>query len=601
MAYEYNSSDVYGFVAHIGAATKRKGNELFFKYCPYCKGGSDGRDKDTLSINLDTGAFKCFRSSCGRQGHFVELCRDFDYKLVFEEIKQYRPLPQPAQIITKDSAVRYLESRGISKAIAERYRITTQKGRDNILVFPFYDENNILVSAKYRKTDFDKTRDSCKEWFEKGTKPILFGMPQCEDFDRLIITEGQIDSLSVAECGINNAVSVPNGAMGFTWLSNVWSWINKFKSVIVFGDWENGKMTLLDTLQKRLKCKVLAVRQQDYLGEKDANAILLKYGKGAIIKAVNGAEIPKLVNVKELSAVEAVNINELPRIKTNIPEIDRVIGGLIMGQVILLTGKRGNGKSTFMSQLVAEALEQGESVFIYSGELANYHFKRWLDYQLAGESSLQEGVNEYGNKIYTLSDDTIKLINNWYKGRAFIYDNGYINEPEEETESLIDTVEKVIRQHGTRLICIDNLMTALEGVAGIDLYRGQSEFVGNLKRLAVRYNVAVILVAHPRKNQADFCNDDVAGSADITNKADVVLNYERCKESEPCNSKLSVTKNRLFGRYATGDKAINLFYSDSTKRISSTSVPANKKYSWVHVFGEPTKYEDSLPWEWLSE
>lgn len=40
-------------------------------------------------------------------------------------------------------------------------------------------------------------------------------MKQCVGFDRLIITEGQIDSLTVAECGLDNAVSVPTGGQWF--------------------------------------------------------------------------------------------------------------------------------------------------------------------------------------------------------------------------------------------------------------------------------------------------------------------------------------------------------------------------------------------------
>ena len=77
MSYEFNRNDVYGFARTISTDVKEKGNELFFKYCPYCHGG--GKDKDTFSINLDNGTFKCFRSSCSKQGHFVELARDFGY------------------------------------------------------------------------------------------------------------------------------------------------------------------------------------------------------------------------------------------------------------------------------------------------------------------------------------------------------------------------------------------------------------------------------------------------------------------------------------------------------------------------------------------
>lgn len=585
MAYEFNPNDVRDFANTISAETKEKGNELFFKYCPYCHGnGSNKRDKETFSINLLNGTFKCFRASCGKQGHFVELCRDFGYTLDFGEVRQYRQLHQPKEITIRDSAIEYLNSRGISKQTAEKYKITSMKSNSSVLVFPFYDENNVLTFIKYRNTNYNGTGN--KEWCEKDTKPILFGMAQCTDFDTLIITEGQIDSLSIAECGINNAVSVPTGAMGFTWLTNVWEWINKFKTVIVFGDWEKGKMTLLDTLKKRLSCKILAVRQEDYLGEKDANDILRKYGAKAIKTAIQNAEAPKLANVQELSNVESIDINNLPMIKTNIPEVDRIIGGLIMGQVVLLSGKRGNGKSTFMSQLIADALDQGETVFVYSGELANYHFKRWLDYQLAGKERLQEHKNKFGDIVYSLSDIIIKRINTWYKGRAYIYDSGYIPEEDKECETLIETIEKVIRQYDARLICIDNLMTAMDREEGTDLYRAQSKFVGELKKLAVRHNVAVILVAHPRKSNSGFENDDVSGTADITNKADVVMSYSRDDVIDGYDGKLLITKNRLFGKYAVGDNAINLYYSPATKRITSEQSQTCKKYGWETMWDE---------------
>lgn len=592
MSYVFKKTDVFDFAGVVGQETKEKGDELFFKYCPYCKGG--GKDQNTFSVNLNTGAFKCFRATCGKQGHFVELARDFQFKLDFEgNKKKYRSLPQKA-ITSTDWAAAYMASRGIGRETTERYRLTTQTDHRNILVFPFYDENNVMVSVKYRKTDFQKGKDKCKEWFERDTKPILFGMAQCVDFGTLIITEGQIDSLTVSECGFDNAVSVPTGAAGFTWLSNVWDWIIKFHDIIVFGDYENGSMSLLDTLEKRLPQKVRHVRYDDYLGEKDANDIYRKYGAGAIEKCIFNAEVKKIANVKDLSEVKNVDINELPKIKTNIREVDRIIGGLIFGQVVLLSGKRGNGKSTFMSQLVCEALEQGESVFVYSGELADYHFKRWLDYQLAGSNHISTFQNEYGDDIYRINNDALEKINLWYKGRAFIYDNNFIPDENMEYESLLETIENVIKQYGVRMICIDNLMTAMETVTeNSNLYLAQSNFVGSLKKIAVRHNVVIVLVAHPRKSNGDFTNDDVAGSGDITNKVDVVMSYQRCEDSEELyDGKLAITKNRLLGKYASGENAIELVYSEKTKRITGLS-EGKKKYGWE--LDEEIKEAISLP------
>ena len=571
--YEYKQNDVFEFANFIGAETHEKGDELFFKYCPHCKG--DGKDKDTFSINLKTGAFKCFRASCDYHGHFVELARDFGFRLENEQEQKYRKLPQK-KIESKPKAITYLESRGISAEVCKRYNITTQTKKDNILVFPFYDEQNILQFVKYRKIDFDKRFDKCKEWCEKDTMPILFGMAQCEDFDRLVITEGQLDSLSLATAGIKNAVSVPTGAVGFTWLANCWDWINQFNEIVVFGDYEKGKITLIDTLEKRLQKKVKCVRTEDYLCEKDANDILRKYGKEALIKAVENAELRDVKFVKRLANVEAVNLSDLPKIKTGVRNLDRICGGLLRGHVTLLSGKRGEGKSTFMSSLVAEAIEQENSVFVYSGELPNYHFKNWLDLQIAGAENIATRQNEYGDNEYYLTEETVNKINRWYYDKAFIFDNSAVND--DEYEGLLKVITDSICRYDIKLVCIDNLMTAMDCDANSDLYRQQSQFVKNLEKIAQQYDVAIILVAHPKKSNTDFDNDTVSGSSDITNAVSFVFNYERAKEGEEYDSRLMVTKNRLNGKLLIGDNAIKLHYSEKSKRILS-NVYDKKTYS----------------------
>ena len=224
--YEFREQDAFEFARHVGIEARPHGGELFFKTCPYCRPRPTKGNVRTFSINLTTGQFKCLRASCGVSGNMVTLSRDFDFSLgneadeYYRPRKQYRRLKTPEKpIVPKDPAVSYLESRGISASVAQRYEITTQNQQDNILVFPFYDDRGKMQFVKYRKTDFDRDKDKNKEWCEKDCKPILFGMKQCNDkFDRLIVTEGQLDSLSVATAGIENAVSVPNGAKGFTWV-----------------------------------------------------------------------------------------------------------------------------------------------------------------------------------------------------------------------------------------------------------------------------------------------------------------------------------------------------------------------------------------------
>ena len=149
--------------------------------------------------------------------------------------KDHKPKPNQA-------VYDYMANRGISKQTVDRYRISASTDNQKHMVFPFYDESEIMQFVKIRNMDFQKGKDKAKEWCVKDCKPILFGMAQCEDFETLVITEGQIDSLSVAECGYKNCVSVPTGCNGFTWLKHCYDWITKFKkacSIRGLGKWQN--------------------------------------------------------------------------------------------------------------------------------------------------------------------------------------------------------------------------------------------------------------------------------------------------------------------------------------------------------------------------
>lgn len=607
MIYKFKEQDAYDFAKSIFAPIRRVGDELrFTQYCPYCKGG-DHHDKNTFSINLTTGQFKCLRSSCSAEGNFITLARDFNFSLgrevdeYYQSRKRYRKLKTPAApILPKPKAIEYLKSRGISEETAKKYQITVHNKYDNVLVFPFFDEEGKMQFVKYRKTDFDPEKDKGKEWCEANCKPILFGMSQCNDkFDRLIICEGQLDSLSVAESGIENAVSVPTGAKGFTWVPYCWDWFSKFQEMIVFGDYEKGEITLLEDLQKRFPNTIKHVREEDYKGCKDANEILTTYGPEAVRNAVENAIPIPVKRVKELADVKTVDLYSITKIPTGIRQLDNILtGGLYQAQVILVTGKRGGGKSTFCNQLAVNALKEMKKVFIYSGELQDFYCKRWIDFQIAGRKNIIVNDN-HGYKSYLVTNSNIDKINDWYRGRAFIYDNNIIED--DELEDLVGTIQKSVMQYGIDVVLIDNLMTALDLDMEIDEYRAQSKFMKKLCRMAKRLDIVIIVVAHPRKNGTGGDeNDEVSGSANITNLVDVVMTYKKDKDLLDNQRLLTVSKNRLTGK-VTGPKGITLFYDEASKRIIDSSGDFDESYGWESSDGfislEDYGSQESIPFD----
>lgn len=587
--YEFKVQDAYDFARHVHAQVNEHNGELFFKTCPYCNPRPTRDNIKSFSINLSTGQFKCLRASCGVHGNMITLSKDFDFSLGNEVDEYYRPKRQFRKMKTpekpiepKPEAVTYLTGRGISEEVIKKYQITVQTNNPNILVFPFFDEKGRMQFVKYRKTDFDKNKDNNKEWCEANTKPILFGMHQCNNkFDKLIITEGQIDSLSVATAGFDNVVSVPTGAKGFTWIPYCWDWISKFDEIIVFGDYEKGHISLLDELKSRLKITVKHVREEDYLDCKDANDILRKYGAEQIRKCIDNAIAVPLNRVIELSDVEDVDVFKLEKLKTGIHELDKLLyGGLPFGGVILISGKPGEGKSTLASQIMNNSLKQKYKCFAYSGELPNYLFKAWSDYQIAGPQHIFEYQNKFGDTNYNISNTNRALISEWYRGQYFLYDNRSVDG--DEKESLIDTIESVIMRYGVRVILLDNLMTAidLEEVHGDDKYERQSLFIKRLSRIALKHNVIIILVAHKRKNNfSKNENDEVSGSGDITNLALVTLAYEKDKDISESQRILKVSKNRLFGKVNT--KGWILEFDEKSKRIYGYGDDLNVDYGWA--------------------
>lgn len=359
-----------------------------------------------------------------------------------------------------------------------------------------------------------------------------------------------MDSLSCTTAGLKNAVSVPTGQGGMTWIPYCYDWMNKFQEIVVFGDKEDEKITLTEMIRSRFpkKC-VKVVRLEDYKDCKDANDLLRKYGKQAVIDAVENAETTVSKYIIKLSEVKYVDRDKLFKIKTGSNKLDSILdGGFYGGQLIILSGKAGNGKSTMASQFAVDAIAQGNSVFLYSGELANTMVKDWVESQIYGRP-----------KITKMQSSECEQ---FYNDKFWLVDNNAVED--EEMPTVLDITEEMLIKKAVRFVIIDNLMMAITPNGKDNLYMLQSTFVGKLSRLAKRYDAVIMLVAHPRKSGNGGSNDDIAGSSDIGNKADIVMYYDKDKDRDIDDLRiLRVTKNRLTGKVGN----IDMWYSES-RRIS---------------------------------
>ena len=134
-----------------------------------------------------------------------------------------------------------------------------------------------------------------KEWQCANTRPILFGMDLCSFSQPLIITEGQIDALSLYEAGVRNAVSVPSGCSNLDWIDHCWDWLEKFQSIILFGDSDEPGRKMVREVVRRLdeaRCMVVEEYPEKPDGTpcKDANEILFCFGAETLRNTLESAQ-----------------------------------------------------------------------------------------------------------------------------------------------------------------------------------------------------------------------------------------------------------------------------------------------------------------------
>ena len=164
----------------------------------------------------------------------------------------------------------------------------------NCIAFPYFRSGE-LINVKYR--DKDKNFR-----LEAGAERCFYGIDDIKGEDSAVtIVEGEIDKLALWEAGIRTSISVPDGAppvnssdysskfnyLNDPYLQNKFTHVSKF---IIAVDEDEPGLKLEEELSRRLgKERGLRVRWPE--GTKDANEVLLKYGKDVLRECVEHAAL----------------------------------------------------------------------------------------------------------------------------------------------------------------------------------------------------------------------------------------------------------------------------------------------------------------------
>jgi twinkle protein len=242
---------------------------------------------------------------------------------------------------------------------------------------------------------------------------------------------------------------------------------------------------------------------------------------------------------------------KLPRSLSGLQGLDIATGGFLCGDVTVWSGKRGEGKSTMMHQMLLHAVDQNAKVCLYSGELRKERVKNWIYLQAAGPSNVVERRDQTGRVWQAVPDDIRQEIDVWLDKRFFLYDISISAAHNED--QILSVFEYAARRYGCTVFAVDNLMTTnFKKLRDADYYRAQSSFVGRCEAFAKTFNAHVHIIAHPRKVEGRALDgDDIGGSGDIGNRADNILTVYRLAdkqaETDGYDTGLSLIKSRWTG------------------------------------------------------
>lgn len=284
-----------------------------------------------------------------------------------------------------------------------------------------------------------------------------------------------------------------------------------------------------------------------------------------------------------MSDIEDIDYSKIESIPTGVKEIDERLRGLLLGEVTIVSGINGSGKSTWLNMLALNAVQAERKTVIWSGELPANRLKSWIFQAAAGK-----GYLDYRNGVYSAGKRYIGKIEQWLDPRLFIYNNDYGN----DYGQIISDIRTFNEKGDIRLFILDNMMAMdLSALSG-DKYEQQKAFILGVKALAKETNSHVVIVAHPRKETTLLRKEGVCGTSDLTNAVDNVLlihrvNTDFIRKAEEFwkhdkvavlsefDNVIEVAKNRDFGHeFVTG----MYFEADSRRFINDRAEVI--RYRW---------------------
>lgn len=514
----------------------KKGAEHVAK-CPF-------HDEKTPSFKVSKPKqiYKCF--GCGKSGDAISFVMEFKqvkYLEAIQEIARFYNITLEKETDQKKSYSRpekrepaiypqhleYMRSRGINEQTLFLNKVTScrewmpkAQGVTDALCFNYYRDGE-LINIKYRADNKDFK-------LHKDAELIFYNIDAIKGKDSVIIVEGEIDCLTLLECGLQSVISVPNGAgknQKLEYLDNCWQLLDNLKQVILFTDNDEAGNALRNELARRLgyeRCLKVVFPAEC----KDANEIFLKHGKAALLQCIaNSVEFPVegVIGIDDvLEDVAEFYINGYPKgVKVGRPELDEYIS-FIAGQFTTITGMPGSGKSEFLDDMACNlAVNHNWSFAVcsFENQPTSFHITKLME-KIVGKSfafrydtSSRINIDEFSNVVPFVRSH-FHFIN--------------MNEVDISVDGLLAKIGELVKRKGIQAAIIDP-WNYIEHKIPLGYTETQyiSESLTKIKAACLKYGIHIFLVAHPKKLAKTDANTyevptmySISGSAHFFNKTD---------------------------------------------------------------------------------
>lgn len=527
-----------------GIGLEKKGKNY---HCPNMAEHKRGDKNPSMGWDNKALQFYCF--TCGKKIDIYQYYREYkgmSHKEVLEEFRLIEDKPKFELSPITEECIKYLEGRKISQKTIKRFGLKSYQGN---IAFPYIKDGQV-IGVKYRQPK--KIKEGPKYLSIKGSEFTFFNMQNVTQWDELIICEGEIDCMVLVQCGYE-AVSVGTGANALDSLfAKEKEYLKCFKSIIVVSDNDEPGKKMEQAFVKELGTKVKLVDKKLFT-EKDVNEEYYKHGQAKITEIIESART-KIEGLRNLDAtpykgMEAIKGKYIP---TGIKTIDFALNDLAPQCVTLITGRSNDGKSTFVNQIIANAIDHDNSTLLVSGEGIQEIIINNLYRSIIGrDETLYDYKKINKRKFKEPKPEVIKALKQWHKGKLTLFNKG--DSPLKTTDQLMELITYEIKTNRHHLVVIDNLMSILSVEKASEKLEAQADFMQRCCDIAKAENTHIILVLHPNKtlqknSKMDF--EQISGTQDLANKADNIIvvrkEHDEEKRATGVSGDITVVKNRYF-------------------------------------------------------